>query len=218
MPANSDGGLREADDARFRQSQGRELSAGLGVVVAGSCRDGDAPAQPFADQEDDAIEHEEHGSRARLREHRAQGVLEHQARDTDGDRADDQQPRQPFVRRLDPPGPQRHQEASDDARPCLAVVHQQGERRSHMQRDEEREIEGLVGRLRLDDAVPAEPFGEQHRVTEARNRHQFGHALEQADHDRLEIGDHPLKPILMVRRRTVWRPRFADRLAWVRER
>ena len=51
--------------------------------------------------------------------------------------------------------------------------------------DEEGKIERLVGRLAVEETVPAEPAGEQHRVAEAGHREQLGDALDDADDDRL---------------------------------
>ena len=56
-----------------------------------------------------------------------------------------------------------------------------------MQRDDEREVEGFVCRLGVDDLVPAQPGRQKHGVPEARDREQFRDALQDANDDRLEV-------------------------------
>ena len=73
----------------------------------------------------------------------------------------------------------------------LAEVHEQRDRGRDVQRDDEREVERLARRLRASrDVSQPEPRRDQHRVAEARDREQLGDALQQADHDRLEVADH----------------------------
>src|SRR5205807_6322664 len=45
----------------------------------------------------------------------------------------------------------------------------------------------LIGRLRPDEVVPAEPVGQKHGVAQARYRHQLGNTLEEAEHNGLEV-------------------------------
>ena len=79
--------------------------------------------------------------------------------------------------------------------PVLSEVDEQCDRGRHVQRDDEREIERLARGLRGDEVIPTQPCRDQHRVTEARDREQFGDALQQADHDRLEVAQHGGAPL-----------------------
>ena len=93
----------------------------------------------------------------RLGEQRAQRVLEHQTDDAGRNRRDDEQHAQARVGRRDAALARAVEEAADDLDPVAAEVDEQRERGADVQRDEEREVERLVVRLRLDEVVPAEP-------------------------------------------------------------
>ena len=82
----------------------------------------------------------------------------------------------------------RREEAADDRDPVAPEEHEQRDRGGDVQPDEEREVEGLVGRLAGDERVPAEQLGHEHRVAEARDREQLGDALQDPDHDGLQVG------------------------------
>jgi len=72
-----------------------------------------------------------------------------------------------------------------------------------VQPDEERQEERLRLGLRLDQAVLAEDRRKDHGLSEARDREQLGHALDQTQHDRLEVRDHPrASPVRMWTIRT----------------
>ena len=155
-------------------------------------------ADAFTDEQDDAVDGEEDRGGERLGEQRAQGVFEREAGEPGGDGRDDEQPGHPFVGCLEPPRAQRVEEAADDPDPVGAEVDEQRDRGRDVQRDDEREVERLVGRLRVHEIVPAEPRRDEHRVAEARDREQFGDALEHADHDRLEVAEHTPHPSNLV--------------------
>ena len=61
---------------------------------------------------------------------------------------------------------------------------EQHERGRKVQRDEKRQE---VRRVLVD--VPPEELREDHRVTEARHGEELGHALQQAEHRRVEVAD-----------------------------
>src|SRR5947207_15381253 len=82
------------------------------------------------------------------------------------------------------------QEAAHDADPVGAEEPEERERGGDVQRDHEREIERLALRLRPDDLVPAEPRRDQHRMPETRDREELGDALDEPDHDGLEVAEH----------------------------
>ncbi len=88
---------------------------------------------------------------------------------------------------------QRVEEGAHDLHPVAAVVEQQPERAADVQHHHERQPERLRLRLRIDELVPAEQGREQHRVAEAGDREQLGHALEDAEHDRLEVAERSAK-------------------------
>ncbi len=110
---------------------------------------------------------------------------------------------------VDPACRARREEAFDDPHPGRPVVDQQRERGGDVQRHQEGEVEGLARGLGLGQVVPAEQFGQEHRVAEARDRHELGDTLEEADHDRLEVADHrsdfPAAPASPVRGRVATR-------------
>jgi hypothetical protein len=88
--------------------------------------------------------------------------------------------------------PRTTQETASDADPISAEEPQQRERRCDVQRDDEREVErgfaALLRRLGHERVpAPAEPCGNDHRVTKTRDGEQLGHALDERDDDGLEI-------------------------------
>ncbi len=157
-----------------------------GPPVRAPARD-DGTAQPrTADQ---PVDHQEDRRHFRLRGQRAQLVLEREADDARRDARDDDQPRHPLVDRLGAAGRQRVEERADDFDPVAPVEDQQAERAADVQHHDEREPERLGFGLQLHEVVPAEQRREQHRVAEAGDREQLGHALQNAEHDRLEVAD-----------------------------
>jgi hypothetical protein len=83
---------------------------------------------------------------------------------------------------------QRAAEAADDARPVAREESEQHESSRQVGRDQEGQEVVVV----LMD-VPPEDARQHHAVTEARDREQLREALEQTQHEGLEIGDrvHP---------------------------
>src|SRR5581483_11385841 len=112
--------LRHPDQARLLGVERVEATALLPAPAYGW-----APAEPFAEEQDGAVDREEDRRRQRLREQRAQLVLEDEADDPGRNGGDDEHPGHALVRRLDTAGAQRPEEAADDADPVLAEEDQQ---------------------------------------------------------------------------------------------
>ncbi len=98
----------------------------------------------------------------------------------------DQQPAEP---RVGVPGgdaavAQRAAEPAEDPLPVLEEEEKEDDRRSAVGGDEEGEEVVVV----LVD-VPAEGLGHDHGVAEAGDREGLGDALDQAEDDRLQVGD-----------------------------
>src|SRR5664280_1408992 len=183
--------LGEADRPRDPEPQVVEPAAVRGRLPTPRCHGTLRPApNPLAAQQDHAIHDEEARGGERLREDHAQGMLEEHPRQPGRDGRDDQEPPQALVRRLDPPRPDRCQDAPDDPCPGLAVEDDQRQRRRDMEPDEQRQEVGLGRRLRRDDVAPSEELGQDHRVPEARDGEELGDTLEQPEDDRLEEAQH----------------------------
>ena len=113
-------------------------------------------------------------------------VLEEQTQDARRNRPDNEQPPELGVRvgRVDPAVAQAAPEALHDPHPVTPEEAEEDERRGQVGRDKERD-EVLV--VLMD--VPPEQFREDDAVAEAGDREELGHALEQAEDDRLPVGD-----------------------------
>src|SRR5262245_37932648 len=107
-------------------------------------------------------------------------VLEREPREPGGDRRDEEEPGQTFVRCLEAAGPQGAQEAADGREPIVAEIDEECDRGRDVQRDEKGEIERLIRRLSANEVVPPEPGGDEHGAPEARDWEQLGDILEQA--------------------------------------
>ena len=203
--------LRNTDGACLLELQRVEPSSDLALAARGlvfrhelaDCR---PAADPFAREQEHAVRSQEDRGRERLREQGAQRVFERDTGDSGGDARDDQQPRHPLVGRLELPAPERVEERPNDADPVVAEVHEQRDRRGDMERNDECQVEGLAGGLRVDEMIPTEPGRYEHGMPQAGDREQLGDALEQADHDRLEIAHahppslrHPLRVLTTTR-------------------
>src|SRR5919197_1308932 len=145
-----------------------------------------AAAQELGGEQDEAVRGEEDRGGLGIPEQRAQRMLEQQAEQPGGDRADDEQPREPRVgvAGRDLPVAQAAPKAAEDAPPLRQEEEEEHQRSREVRGDQE----GEEIRLLLVQ-VPAEQLREDDRVAEARDREQFGDALQQADHDRLEVAD-----------------------------
>ncbi len=75
-------------------------------------------------------------------------------------------------------------EPSEDPQPFGEEEEEEDDCRGEMRRDEESQEVRLV----LVE-IPAEQLREDHGVAEARDREELGHALQETDDDRLEVGD-----------------------------
>ena len=124
--------------------------------------------------------------RERRREDRAQLVLEQEAEDPGGDRADDEQPGELRVGVVltDLAITKRATDALEDAGPIVPEEAEEHDRGREVRRDEERQ-EVLV--ILMD--VPAKELRQDHAVPKARHREQFRDALKQPENDRSGIGD-----------------------------
>ena len=113
-------------------------------------------------------------------------VLEQQPDDAGRDRAHHEQPAQPRVGvvRRDLAQPQRAEDAAHDPHPVVPEEAEQHERGGEVRCDQEREEEVVV----LVN-VPAEQPRQDHGVAEARDREELGEALEEPQHDGLEVRD-----------------------------
>lgn len=137
MPAKS-APICDPDHARLFDIQRVETPSGLAVALRLRVRGEErahrgSTARTLADEEDDAVDGEEDRSRERLREHRAQRVLERETGQPGGERGRDEEPRQSFVGRLEASRPERAKERADDAHPLVAEVERQRDRRRGVQ-------------------------------------------------------------------------------------
>ena len=108
-------------------------------------------------------------------------ALEERSRHGARDRAEDQQPREPFVRGLHGTLADRADPGAEVQRDVGTEVDQGADQRSHVERD----VEGLVERRVVDDVPPEEPRDED-QVAGARDRSELRQSLGDAEHDRLE--------------------------------
>ena len=173
--------LRRADAGRIAEA---DRLGNPDVVVGIGLRR--PAAQQLGAEEQEPVHREEERRRRRRREHASQLVLEQQAENPRGDRPDDEQPAELRVGVVlgDAAVAQAAPEPLHDPHPVLPEESEQDERRREVRRDEERD-EVLV--VLVD--VPPEELREDHAVAEARDREELGEALQQAEHDRLPVGD-----------------------------
>ena len=148
-------------------------------------------AEAVRREQDPGVDDQEHRGRGRFREQSPEDMLEGKAGDPDRDSADDEEPAESFTGCVDPPVSGGREQTGDDAHPRLAVMQQQGKGGGDMQADNERQKEGLTGRLRPDKVVPPEQLRQQHGVPETGDGHQLGEALDETHHDRLKVAEHP---------------------------
>ena len=146
-----------------------------------------ATADELAAEEDDAVDGQEDRGGEGLGELRAELVLEGQADDAHRDGAEDDEPGQALVGLPRWRAPDRADRRHRRCGPTGAGSRRAGPRRADVQADEEGEEEGLLLGLRIDQVVPAEQGGDQHAVAEAGDREELGHALDEADDDRLQV-------------------------------
>ena len=83
--------------------RGEVPPGGLGARWRLAAPAGGLAAEALAEEQEHAVDHEERGRRRGLGEDGPQEVLEHQAGDADRDGADDQEPGQALVGRVDLP-------------------------------------------------------------------------------------------------------------------
>ena len=148
-----------------------------------------ASAEVLGSEQNQAVDGEERSRGRGVSEERAQLVLEEQANETCGDRADDEEPREPRVRIVvtDLAVPETSAEPLDDPCPFPEEEDEEHDRGREVRRHEEGEEIGLVL-----VQVPTEELRQDHGVTKARDREQLRHALQETDHDRLEVRDQML--------------------------
>ena len=116
-------------------------------------------------------------------------MLEEKADQPCGDRADDEEPREPCVGVVvaDLTISQAAAEPLEDARPFREEEDEEDGRRREVRGHEEGEEVGLVLAQ-----MPAEELRQDDGMAEARDREQLGHALQETDDDRLEVADQML--------------------------
>ena len=184
-------GLSHSDDARFAIFERVQPAAPIALhALAGrQCAHLRAAAQAFGAEQDDAVDDQEDRRRQRFGQGLPNRALEQQTQDPHRDRRADDQPRQPLGRCLDPPLVERPEERRDDRDPLAPEVDEQPDRATDVEHDHEGQPRRFGLGLPGHDVVPPEQVGEDHRVTEARDREQLGHSLEHAEHDRLTVGD-----------------------------
>src|SRR5439155_13287118 len=112
-------------------------------------------------------------------------VLEREPEDPGRNRADDEEPRELRIGVADLAVAQAPPQTLHDPHPVAPEETEQDERRREMRRNEERDEERVV----LMD-VPPDELREDDAVAEARDREELGDALEQTQHDGLEVRDH----------------------------
>src|SRR5674476_325902 len=83
-----------------------------------------------------------------------------------------------------------YRDTPDAPGPGVAREDDEGQRGRHVEPDEQGQEVRLGRGLRRDHSAPSEELGEDHRMAEARDGEELGDALEQPEHDRLEVGQH----------------------------
>src|SRR5438270_11715698 len=185
------GRAREARDERDRLRRADEEGAAPAdlardprVVVARGLR---RPAtQELRAVEQEAVQDQEEGGRARGGEDMPELVLEQEAEDPGRDRPDDEQPAQLRVHVVgsDLALAEAAAEAAHDPHPVAPEEAEQDDRRREVGRDEE----GEEVRVVLVD-VPAQEARQDDAVAEARDGEELGHALEQTEDHGLPVRD-----------------------------
>ena len=191
MPATSAVELGDADDERFAVLERVKLApaVGLGALAYGQFAHLGAAPEPLGGEQHAAVDDQEDRRELGLGRDRAQVVLERDAEDPGGNARDDDQPRQTLGAGLYPARGERVKEGADDPHPFAPIEVQQPERAADVEHHHERQPEGFLFGLRVNQLVPAEQRREQDRVPEARDREQLGGALQDSEHDRLEVRD-----------------------------
>ncbi len=191
MPATSavDCATPTTSASRYSSVSSSRAPSGLAPSRIGQFAHLRAAAEALGGEQHAAVDHQEDRRHFGLGGERAQLVLQRQADDPRGDARGDDQPREPLGGVLDAALAERAEERAHDLHPVAPVVRQQAQRAADVQHHHERQPEGLRLRLRVDQPVPPEQRREQHRVPEARDREQLGHALQDPEHDRLEVAD-----------------------------
>ena len=139
---------------------------------------------PLGRKQDQAVGDQEAGRGHRPSEVGPQPVLEQQADQTDRDGAHDQLPDEPLVGGGDAPASDAGEEAPGQPEPVAAVEDEQGEGGGHVRPDDEGEVRRLRGRhVQVAGPAAAQHRRQQHAVSEAGDREELGHALQEA-HDR----------------------------------
>ena len=158
---------------------------------------GDAEHEPVADAEvlqvpprrrdpvhrveHHAEHHEHHGDQPRLPELVLDEALERGPDDVARDRPDDERPGEAFVGRADPAGGDRVERRPRVARHVVPEVDERADERPEVQGDVERLVQVRIGQDR-----PVEQPRHDDQVARARDRRELGHALGDAEHDRLQ--------------------------------
>src|SRR5205823_50976 len=188
-PGEEGGGLCGPDSDRLPEAESREPLLGLSgrvglrasLELPGSCLGTrGAAAQVFGREQDKAVDGKEGRGRGGAREEGAELVLEEETDQSRRNRADDQQPRKPCVGVVVPDLAisQAAAESFENAHPFGEEEEEKDERRREVRGDEKGEEVGLV----LAE-IPAEELREDNRMSEARDREQLRHALQETDHD-----------------------------------
>ena len=196
----------------------REFPLGAGDGLPGDGLAGRPAADvALAGQQDQAVDGQEHGGEDGLAEDHPEQVLEDQADEADRDGGQDDHPGQALVGRaeLPPAGargwpgqvPQGAEEPADHPHPVPPEVDEQRDRRGHVQADDEREVRGLgLGHVEIARPATADQGRDQDVVPEAGHREQLGHALDEADHGGLQVGQvNHARPFAMLRCRIIVR-------------
>ena len=202
--AASHGGAGDgcARGARRRDGPCWITCSGLGACLLPPDR---GPPQRLGAEQDQPVDEQQDRCRGGLGEQDPEGVLEHDAGQADRDRREDDHPCEPLVLvrhcQPQPPVPQAQphargqaaEEAPDDPDPVSAEEPHQRQGRRAVQRHDVCQVEralaaGLRGLCHHGLPAAAEPGRDQHRMAEAGYREQFGHALDERDHQSLKIG------------------------------
>src|SRR5581483_7939542 len=173
--------LRRADENRVAPSH-RARDAGVVVGIG----HGRPPAEQLRPVEEEPVERQEDRRVLRRPEEVAQLVLQREAEDARGDRADDEQlpELRVGVAGRDLTIPERPAEAFADPPPVAPEEPEQDDCRREMRRDEE----GEEVRILLVN-VPTDELRKDDAMAEARDGKELGNALEKAEHRPLEVAD-----------------------------
>ena len=183
--------LGDAYDQRLAELERVQLApaVGLGALAQRQFAHLGGAAEALGRDQQHAVDHQEDRSDLRLGGERAQRVLECRPRTPAGMLATMISQAKRSVGVSIRRACERVEERARRSAPSPARNSQQPQRAADVEHHHQSKPEGFLFGLRLDELVPPEQRRKEHRVPKARDREQLAHALQHAQHDRLEVAE-----------------------------